>query len=172
MAENQVWLDYNSMSKVVSKVSSHCLQWRVFIFVCGTVNVHLGTLGKQQAPPLIHSSWSGRLVLSVLWQLVVTFVDFFFFKTFTCATVLPACMYEHCMHVVAARPERGLDVLDLVTDGCELTCGCQKPNSSPWQEKRVLLSTEPSPGPGRLLAERWLHPGTDHSRAWVIWGEC
>ena len=38
---------------------------------------------------------------------------------------MPACMYEHCMHVVAARPERGLDVLDLVTDGCELTCGCR-----------------------------------------------
>lgn len=28
-------------------------------------------------------------------------------------TVLPACMYEHCMHVVTARPERGLEVLGL-----------------------------------------------------------
>ena len=27
--------------------------------------------------------------------------------------VLPACMYEHCMHVAAARPERVLEVLGL-----------------------------------------------------------
>jgi hypothetical protein len=33
---------------------------------------------------------------------------------------------------------------DLITDGCELPCGCWDLNSGPSEEQWVLLTTEPS----------------------------
>ena len=33
---------------------------------------------------------------------------------------------------------------DLITDDCELPCGCWKLNSGPLEEQAMLLTTEPS----------------------------
>ena len=42
-------------------------------------------------------------------------------------------------------------VSDLVTDGCEPTCGCWDLNSGPSGEQLVLLTTEPSHQPKKVL---------------------
>jgi hypothetical protein len=36
------------------------------------------------------------------------------------------------------------EVLDPITDGCELPCECWELNSGPLEEQAVLLKTEPS----------------------------
>ena len=41
----------------------------------------------------------------------------------------------------ACRPE---EAPDLITDGCELPCGCWELDSEPLEEQPVLLTTEPS----------------------------
>ena len=39
---------------------------------------------------------------------------------------------------------------DLITDGCELPCGCQELNSGPLEEQAMLLTAEPSLQPQKI----------------------
>ncbi|CAO2591764.1 hypothetical protein LEMLEM_LOCUS6464 [Lemmus lemmus] len=47
-------------------------------------------------------------------------------------------------HMGHWRPERPGFFGIGITDGCELPCGCRKPNLGPMLEQQVLLTTKPS----------------------------
>lgn len=72
-----------------------------FHCMCGTVKIPWGTLGTQQAPQLIHTFQGLVGSLSTLSSHFVGFLNFYVY------TVLSACVYEHCMHVLAANTIEG-----------------------------------------------------------------
>ena len=50
-------------------------------------------------------------------------------------------MYVSTVHCLQTPKKRASD---LITDGCEPSCGCWELNSEPLEEQSVLLTSEPS----------------------------
>jgi hypothetical protein len=55
-------------------------------------------------------------------------------------------------------------VSGLITNGCELPCGCWDLNSGPLEEQLVLLTTEPSLQPHNILLIE--HITLKNNRGW------
>ena len=54
-------------------------------------------------------------------------------------------VYTVCVPGALGGWKRVCDPIELVTNGCELPCGCWEKNPSPLEKESVLLSTEPFP---------------------------
>lgn len=67
--------------------------------------------------------------------------------SFTCMSILAACVGVHYMGAVPTKAKKGHQIpwnWGLTADSCELSLGYWVLNPSPLQEKQVLLITEPS----------------------------
>ena len=65
-------------------------------------------------------------------------------------TFLPVGMYVYHMHAVPAETTRGHSLLlelELLTESCELSCGCWELNPGPLEGQPVLFTAEPFPQP-------------------------